>query len=195
MVHTSGNVNVDQGQGGLNNLFALAHLAVMAEQERGVARRSRSPPRSPLTAATKRSTTPSNENNRRPAKKRTLPADFDTTMSSSQPSPPIKSPETDRTASAASKPSKPAAKRYRHTKKQQRKGSNTFKMKANQPSFPAVLMGILSAPQNKEFITFLSDGTSFIIVQPEALSSHVLPIHFEDNVPTYDQFLYLLAIW
>lgn len=76
-----------------------------------------------------------------------------------------------------------------------RGSSTTFKMKANQPSFPVILMAIMIAPQNKEFIAFLSDSQRFLIIHPGALAKNVLPIHFEDNVPTFDQFLYLLAIW
>ena len=71
----------------------------------------------------------------------------------------------------------------------------TFEMKANQPSFPVILMGIMSAPQNEDFITFLADGQRFIILHPEALVKHVLTIQFEEKFPTFDQFLYLLALW
>jgi len=70
-----------------------------------------------------------------------------------------------------------------------------FEMKASELSFPVVLMGIMSAPQNEEFITFLSDEQSFVIVRPDALAKHVLPVHFEGSAPTLDQFLDLLAIW
>ena len=68
-------------------------------------------------------------------------------------------------------------------------------MKANQPSFPTILMGILSAPQNNDCIQFLTDEQSFIIVNPNALERNVLPTHFQENVPTLEQFQYLLAIW
>jgi len=70
-----------------------------------------------------------------------------------------------------------------------------FEMKASEPSFPVVLMGIMSAPQNEEFITFLSDEQSFVIVRPDALAKHILPAHFDGSAPTLDQFLDLLAIW
>ena len=73
--------------------------------------------------------------------------------------------------------------------------TNTFKMKANQPSFPVILMAIMSAPQNKDYITFLSDKKRFIIMNPNDLANKVLPIHFEEHVPTFDQFMYLLNIW
>lgn len=68
-------------------------------------------------------------------------------------------------------------------------------MKTGQPAFPVILMAIMSAPQNKDYITFLSDKQSFIIVHPEALAKNVLPIHFEGNVPSFDQFLALLFKW
>lgn len=76
-----------------------------------------------------------------------------------------------------------------------RRAAKMFKMKDNQPSFPVVLMGIMSAPQNKEYISFLSDEQSFIIVHAEALAENILPMHFEANAPTLDQFLYLLETW
>ena len=82
-----------------------------------------------------------------------------------------------------------------HSEKKREEIDTTFKMKANQPSFPVTLMGIMSAPHNEEFITFFADGQRFIILHPEALVKHVLPIHFEDNIPSFDQFLYLLAQW
>mmetsp|Transcript_17419 Transcript_17419/g.37608 ORF Transcript_17419/g.37608 Transcript_17419/m.37608 type:complete len:595 (-) Transcript_17419:108-1892(-) len=198
------NVQADNnGGGGLNNLFALAHLAnllAMAEEERGA---TRSPPTSssPSTATvTTDASTPSSNSmsySRRPAKKRAVPANFDTTIA-----PCIGGVIATTTSPAATKTpktattSKPSAKRPKKSKSnQQRKGSISFKMKANQPSFPVILLAIMSAPQNKEFITFLSDGRKFIIIRPEAVARNVLPIHFEDNVPTYDQFLHLLAIW
>ncbi|KAL7532050.1 hypothetical protein ACHAXR_004398 [Thalassiosira sp. AJA248-18] len=81
------------------------------------------------------------------------------------------------------------------TSSNHRRAAKMFKMKDNQPSFPVVLMGIMSAPQNKEYISFLSDQQSFIIVHAEALAENILPMHFEANVPTLDQFLYLLETW
>jgi hypothetical protein len=73
--------------------------------------------------------------------------------------------------------------------------SGTFSMKKNQPPFPVILMAILSGSQNWEYITFLSDEQRFIIIDSVSLESKVLPIHFEENVPTYDQFLQLLDLW
>ena len=210
-IQDGGNVGGDHGRG-LNNLFALAHFAVMSEEERGVASSSSLRTCSPPTASTKKkATSPSISNRtsspapRRPAKKRAVPAEFDDMTTTTQ----CYGPTAAATASPEShnKPSlatttittpagtlnKPT-KRLKQTKSKQR-GSTTFKMKANQPSFPVILMAIMSAPQNKEFITFLSDGKSFIIVHPAALAKIALPIHFEENVPTFDQFLNLLAIW
>lgn len=233
----------DNGSGGLHNLFALAHLAAMSEEERGIA--ARSPPTTTATAsATSQSKdeqenaatrTPSPPNrmagSRRPAKKRAVPADFDAVDMAPQEhngttgvsiadgapfeSPSNKSPKVSASAPAvaATSPSTSSTKPPTTTKRprkiksktmsssaksqqqHQRKGSNTFKMKANQPSFPVILMAILSAPQNREFVTFLGDGKRFIIIQPRALARNVLPMHFEENVPSFDQFLYLLAIW
>lgn len=217
-VQTDGN-----GGGDLKNLFALAHLAnllAMAEEERGgVARTSPPMSRSPPTTATVATTettglskkkdasaTPSSNNmsspqRQRPAKKRAMPADFDTSVapcSGSVAATALAAANKTLPKTKAAKTSKPSAKRPRQNKdksNQQRKGSISFKMKSNQPSFPVILMAIMSAPQNKEFMTFLSDGQKFIIIRPEAVARNVLPIHFEENVPTYDQFLHLLAIW
>jgi len=69
-----------------------------------------------------------------------------------------------------------------------------FKMKTKQPPFPVILMAIMTAPQNEKFISFLSDNQSFIVINPEA-SMHVLPVHFEDNVPSFEQFVDILATW
>lgn len=245
------------GGSGLNNLFALAHLATMTEEERCSASTSRtSSPQElagatasafkatdapPSAAATAKALVPV-ASSRRPAKKRAVPAaDFDTSVGL------LASTTTSiNTAHAAAynnasspfplqgravmAPSRPLSystinrrstiettaptlgKRLKHppktktnhssvkphaTKKQQRRASSatSFRMKANQPSFPVILMAIMSASQNKEYITFLSDKQSFIIMNPTSLAKNVLPIHFEDNIPTFDQFLYLLAIW
>ena len=69
-----------------------------------------------------------------------------------------------------------------------------FKMKTKKPPFPVILMAIMTAPQNEKFISFLSDNQSFIVINPEA-SMHVLPVHFEDNVPSFEQFVDILATW
>jgi len=61
-------------------------------------------------------------------------------------------------------------------------------------SFPTILMGILSAPQNSECITFLSDDCNFIIINPEGLES-ILPQYFENTAPTSDEFIQLLTLW
>ncbi len=70
-----------------------------------------------------------------------------------------------------------------------------FKMMTKKPRFPVILMAIMTAPQNEKFISFLSDRQSFIIINPEALSTQVLPIHFENNVPSFEQFVDVLATW
>ena len=56
-------------------------------------------------------------------------------------------------------------------------------------------MAIMTAPQNEKFISFLSDNQSFIIINPEALSTQVFPVHFEHNVPSFEQFVDILATW
>eukprot|EP00571_Detonula_confervacea_P003222 CAMPEP_0172322272 /NCGR_PEP_ID=MMETSP1058-20130122/45463_1 /TAXON_ID=83371 /ORGANISM="Detonula confervacea, Strain CCMP 353" /LENGTH=510 /DNA_ID=CAMNT_0013037975 /DNA_START=33 /DNA_END=1565 /DNA_ORIENTATION=- len=86
--------------------------------------------------------------------------------------------------------------RHAWSNKKARNSSKTNNDDSNrQPSFPTVLMGIMSAPQNAEYITYLSDESSIIIINPEAVAKNVLPIHFEDTILTYDQFLYLLTMW
>ena len=61
-------------------------------------------------------------------------------------------------------------------------------------SFPTILMGILSAPQNSECIAFLSDDYNFIIINPEGLEN-ILPQYFENTAPTSDDFIQLLTLW
>jgi hypothetical protein len=74
--------------------------------------------------------------------------------------------------------------------------SPSFKpFKMNTPSFPIILMAIMTTPQNEKFISFLSDNQSFIIINPAALSRVVLPVHFEDCVPSFEQFVDILATW
>mmetsp|Transcript_31024 Transcript_31024/g.53023 ORF Transcript_31024/g.53023 Transcript_31024/m.53023 type:complete len:593 (+) Transcript_31024:134-1912(+) len=196
--------------GGANNLFALAHLAIMSEEERersvaSCSLRTCSPTLAPTASSAAKQAaespsapsnpTPSPPASRRPAKKRAVPSevvDNATETIAAEESHDKKTPPANSAPVASKKPAK-RAKTTKSTSKQ--RGSGTFKMKANEPSFPVVLMAIMSAPQNKDFITFLSDNESFIIIHPAALAKNVLPIHFEDNVPTYHQFLYLLTIW
>ena len=122
------------------------------------------------------------DTSRKPVKKRSVPFDFGAD---------IVAKKSTKKASSSS-PNKPKSKRQYQ---QSRRATGNFKMKANQPSFPTILMGILSAPQNNDCIQFLTDKQSFIIVNPNALERNVLPTHFQDNVPTLEQFQYLLAIW
>ena len=122
------------------------------------------------------------DTSRKPVKKRSVPFDFGAD---------IVAKKSTKKASSSS-PNKPKSKRQYQ---QSRRATGNFKMKANQPSFPTILMGILSAPQNNDCIQFLTDEQSFIIVNPNALERNVLPTHFQDNVPTLEQFQYLLAIW
>jgi len=136
-----------------------------------------------MTAASTSSCKSSVSSSRKPVKKRSVPFDFGAG---------IVAKKSTKKASSSS-PNKPKSKRQYQ---QSRRATGNFKMKANQPSFPTILMGILSAPQNNnDCIQFLPDEQSFIIVNPNALERNVLPTHFQDNVPTLEQFLYLLAIW
>ena len=122
------------------------------------------------------------DTSRKPVKKRSVPFDFGADI--------VVKKSTKKASSSS--PSKPKTKRQYQ---QSRRATRNFKMKANQPSFPTILMGILSAPQNNDCIQFLTDEQSFIIVNPNALERNVLPTHFQENVPTLEQFQYLLAIW
>ena len=151
---------------------------------------------------------PSSSSNRtsysppRPAKKRAMPAEFDVTSVIQRygvsATPNVATPESpcsNHSMPKATAKIKPATKQNQIKSNKRRKGANTFKIKDNGPSFPVILMGIMSAPQNEEFITFLSDKKRFIVVHPGVLAKNVLPIHFDDDVPTFDQFLDLMAKW
>jgi len=65
------------------------------------------------------------------------------------------------------------------------------------PAFPAVLMGILSTPQNSEFITFLKDDRRFVVLDTTKFESQVLPIHFGATPATssYWNFKRMLDEW
>eukprot|EP00804_Cyclotella_cryptica_P022525 CCRYP_009432-RA/>CCRYP_009432-RA protein AED:0.21 eAED:0.21 QI:0/-1/0/1/-1/1/1/0/417 len=65
------------------------------------------------------------------------------------------------------------------------------------PSFPAILMGILSTPQNSEFITFLKDNRRFVVLDNTKFESQVLPIHFGATPATssYWNFTRMLDEW
>lgn len=97
-----------------------------------------------------------------------------------------------------SAPSKKRSKQCSHQRAQQtlqqQESSDVIKKK-NKPSFPVILMAIMSGSQNREYITFLSDDQRFIIIDSVSLESKVLPLHFEANAPTYDHFLQLLDLW
>lgn len=96
-----------------------------------------------------------------------------------------------------SAPPKKRTKQCSHKRAQQtllQRESDVMKKK-NKPSFPVILMAIMSGSQNREYITFLSDEQRFIIIDSVSLEAKVLPIHFEVNAPTYDQFLQLLDLW
>jgi hypothetical protein len=195
-------------------LFALAHLATMSEEERGVfgARVSPINPAGvyPLTGMKDTSkvgpfeqagdTPPATTSpDQRPAKKRIMTDISDVAHLVTE----SKVPKKISVAYRSKKSSTPSSSYFseshpnykvQSTHQHQRKGSNTFKIKADQPSFPLQLMAIMSSSQNKEYIGFLSDEQSFIIINPDGLQKCVLHHHFE-TVPTYDQFLNLLALW
>ena len=85
--------------------------------------------------------------------------------------------------------------REKNMKEGKKKAVVVVAKKKNQPSFPVILMAIMSGSQNREYITFLSDEQRFIIIDSVALETKVLPIHFEASVPSYEQFLQLLHLW
>ena len=156
---------------GVGNLLALAHIATMTEEIK------------PTTTAKSAEKSPPMPMQRRPAKKRAVPAEFTNVNSNT-------------TTTAHHSSSSTSTQLSSLNKRPKKTNNNTFRMKANQPSFPVVLMAILSATQNSQYITFLSNGESFITIDPVGLELNVLPKHFEDeNSPTYDEFLQLLAIW
>ena len=122
------------------------------------------------------------DTSRKPVKKRSVPFDFGAD---------IVAKKSTKKASSSS-PNKPKSKRQYQ---QSRRATGNFKMKANQPSFPTILMGILSAPQNNEYITFLSHEQNFIIINSDEMERKVLPMYFEHNVPSCDEFMHLLTLW
>lgn len=65
------------------------------------------------------------------------------------------------------------------------------------PSFPAILMGILSNPKYADTISFLSDERRFIVVNPIELEATVLPLHFNESpgVMTCERFIKILCKW
>lgn len=62
-------------------------------------------------------------------------------------------------------------------------------------SFPALLMAMMTDPESRDVITFLSDGASFIVVQPDALVGRVLPAYLDGPAPTIEQFHEMLVAW
>jgi len=155
---------------GVANLLALAHIATMTEEIK------------PTTTAKSAEKSPPMPMQRRPAKKRAVPAESNVNSNT--------------TTTAHHSSSSTSTQLSSLNKRPKKTNNNTFRMKANQPSFPVVLMAILSATENSQYITFLSNGESFITIDPVGLELNVLPKHFEDKIsPTYDEFLQLLAIW
>lgn len=182
-----------------NKLVALANVAAMSDAELDAASSGSPPPTAAADASdatawretvahTSSSSRPArppqssvHSSSRGPAKKRAVPPDFDDAVASS-----IGDDEPILTSTA-------------NPPKNQRRRTlslpSTFRMKSNQPSFPVILMGIMSAPQNKEFISFLPDERGFVIIDPMVFARNILPMHFKEKVPTFDQFLHLLSIW
>ena len=167
--HCNNTTNEDNN--GVGNLLALAHIATMADEIKPTTS-DKSPPMM----------------QRRPAKKRAVPAEFTNVNSNTT--------TTAHHSSLSTSTQLSWIQLSSSNKCPKKRNNNTFRMKAHQPSFPVVLMAILSGTQNSQYITFLSNGESFIIIDPVGLELNVLPKHFEDtNSPTYDEFLQLLAIW
>ncbi|KAL3783872.1 hypothetical protein HJC23_007977 [Cyclotella cryptica] len=67
----------------------------------------------------------------------------------------------------------------------------------DRPSFPAILMGILSNPKYADTISFLSDERRFIVVNPIELETTVLPLHFDASpgAMTCERFVNMLCKW
>ncbi|KAL3799082.1 hypothetical protein ACHAWO_007422 [Cyclotella atomus] len=64
------------------------------------------------------------------------------------------------------------------------------------PSFPAILMGMLSSPLNAQYISFLPDDQRFVILDPAAFESKLLPLHFEaEDENLYWNFTRTLDEW
>lgn len=104
-----------------------------------------------------------------------------------------------RTNSSKKRPKQPTSsqrsQQFQPQHQEESSGVGVVAKKKNQPSFPVILMAIMSGSQNREYITFLSDEQRFIIIDSVALETKVLPIHFEASVPSYEQFLQLLHLW
>lgn len=118
---------------------------------------------------------------RRPAKKRAVPSTFNN--------------NDDVAAAAANKRPKFIPP---HQQQQQYNDDNTISCAIpRKRSFPMILMDILLSSSSSPSITFLSDGMSFIIINPVSLSRDVLSVYFKDygNLITIGDFLQLLDVW
>jgi len=160
----------------------------MTEEERGAlssSPRTAGPPTPTAALMEERTKHHSSHSPRRPAEKRAVPAEFDVTSFAQgqgvataadvDATPESQRSKSFKTIPAAAPISKLAAKRPKRSNiNEQQSCHSTFDMKANQPSFPLVLMGVMSAPQNEEFISFLSYKKSLIIIHPGALAKQVL---------------------
>ena len=126
-----------------------------------------------------------------PSKKvRTAPDDVSTALPRLPPSQPKAT--SHGTKSKSSNPKDKPDKKKTKTKKSRRNSNTT-----PPPSFPAILMGIISTPQNSMCITFLSDDQRFVILDGVKFESEVLPMHFEatPESPLYASFLRMLDEW
>lgn len=189
----------------LDALKALADVASVYEQCNSIAGLMQSPPAASIaqqqpppshdTAATSTTRPPAAS---RPAKKRPVPMEL-TQLSPVPPPalPPIHlkktklSPKTDSAESKMPQPTATTNKPKRKTRKSRRKSSIS-----STPSFPAILMGMLSTPQNSQYITFLPDGRRFVILDSAAFEQNLLPLHFQPTDKNlYWNFTRMLEEW
>lgn len=128
----------------------------------------------------------------RPAKKRPVPielAHLDPALAT------VAEPKKRKTAPNRMSPTMAAAapklKSKSKDKKPKRKQSQS-----HTPSFPAILMGMLSTPQNAQYISFLPDDRRFVILDPAAFEMKLLPLHFEaEGENMYWNFTRTLEEW
>eukprot|EP00956_Cyclotella_meneghiniana_P029047 scaffold69300_cov73-Cyclotella_meneghiniana.AAC.2 len=73
----------------------------------------------------------------------------------------------------------------------------TTKRQLLMTTFPYILMGMLTNPQNANIITFLSDEHRFIIVNPIQLETNLLPLYQKELEGTFttQQFIRVLCNW
>ena len=185
----------------LNALLTLADIASVYEQSTSLAPQPTSRDMSAVASA-------------RPAKKRPVPMeitqqDSDTakTMANANKKAKAIPMSNDSVAYPAANPNQIPCNSTPRIQATATKGETTEKKKSKQrrrksslasrPSFPAMLMGMLSTPQNSPYIKFLEDESRFVIVDFMAVESNLLSLHFEatDMSSLYWKFTKMLEEW